>query len=203
MMRQLPGVTSSRKLRLFGCACVRRYWHLLTDDRSRRAVEMVERFVDDFSAFSQLDATRPGARQAVFNNGYGFPTNSPEARAARAAFAACSPSIRDAARAGWEMTKTFRGTMPTTFTLQAYCPLLRDLFGNLFRPVVLDPAWRVSAAVALAQAMYEDRRFDGMPILADALEEAGCTEEAILKHCRAGGEHVRGCWVVDLILDKN
>jgi hypothetical protein len=51
--------------------------------------------------------------------------------------------------------------------------------------------------------MYDDRRFDEMPLLADALEEAGCTEEAILKHCREPGEHVRGCWVVDLILDKN
>jgi hypothetical protein len=81
--------------------------------------------------------------------------------------------------------------------------MLREIIGNPFRPIACVPSWRTSAVLALARAMYEDRRFDDMPLLADALEEAGCTEEAILKHCRDPGEHVRGCWVVDLILDKN
>ena len=84
----------------------------------------------------------------------------------------------------------------------AQARLLRDLFGNPFQPARLARAWRTPTVVALAQAMYEDRRFDDMPLLADALEESGCTEEAILKHCREPGEHVRGCWVVDLVLGK-
>src|SRR5205085_2386864 len=60
-----------------------------------------------------------------------------------------------------------------------------------------DPAWRTAAAVALARSLYEDRRFGDMPLLADALEEAGCADEATLSHCRGPGPHVRGCWVVD------
>jgi hypothetical protein len=79
---------------------------------------------------------------------------------------------------------------------------LRDIFGNPFRPVALDPAWRTPAVTALAHGIYTDRRFDAMPILADALEEAGCTSEDILAHCRGDGPHVRGCWAVDLILGK-
>lgn len=80
--------------------------------------------------------------------------------------------------------------------------LLRDIFGNPFRPVTLDPAWRTTNVVALAQAIYDERAFERMPILADALEEAGCTNGEMLNHCREPGEHVRGCWVVDMLLEK-
>jgi hypothetical protein len=79
---------------------------------------------------------------------------------------------------------------------------LRDIFGNPFRPVTLNPAWLTSTVLALAQQMYESRDFSPMPILADALQDAGCDNEDILNHCRQTGEHVRGCWVVDLILSK-
>jgi hypothetical protein len=87
--------------------------------------------------------------------------------------------------------------------------LLQDIFGNPFRPVTFCPAWRSSTATKLAQTIYDDRimpsgLFDNqrMGILADALEEAGCDNRDILEHCRNGGEHVRGCWVVDLVLGK-
>ena len=79
---------------------------------------------------------------------------------------------------------------------------LRDIFGNPFRPVLADPAWLTPTAVALAAAIYEDRAFDRLPVLADALEEAGCTDADVLLHCRRPGEHVRGCWVVDMVLGK-
>jgi hypothetical protein len=79
---------------------------------------------------------------------------------------------------------------------------LRDVFGNPFRPVTLDPAWRTANVVSLARAIYDERAFDRMPILADALEDAGCTSADVLEHCRRPGEHVRGCWVVDLVLGK-
>jgi hypothetical protein len=82
------------------------------------------------------------------------------------------------------------------------CNLIRDIFGNPFRPVAVDARWRTAAAVGLAASIYEDRAFDRLPILADALEEAGCDNDAILAHCRGDGPHVRGCWVVDLILGK-
>ena len=82
------------------------------------------------------------------------------------------------------------------------CKLIRDIFGNPFRPIVANPAWLTPTAVAIATAIYADRAFDRMPILADALEEAGCTNADVLLHCRSGGPHVRGCWVVDLLLGK-
>jgi len=80
--------------------------------------------------------------------------------------------------------------------------LLRDIIGNPFRPVTLDPAWRTTTAIQLAQGMYDSRDFAAMPILADALQDAGCEDADILEHCRGNGPHVRGCWVVDLVLGK-
>ncbi len=80
--------------------------------------------------------------------------------------------------------------------------ILRDIFGNPFRTAPLDPVWLTSTVVALAEGIYADRAFDRMPILADALQDAGCDNDDILNHCRQPGEHVRGCWVVDLVLGK-
>jgi hypothetical protein len=80
--------------------------------------------------------------------------------------------------------------------------LIRDIFGNPFRPVAFSPEWRTGTAVSLAHQMYESREFSAMPILADALQDAGCNNEDILNHCRGSGPHVRGCWVVDLVLGK-
>ena len=79
-------------------------------------------------------------------------------------------------------------------------PLVRDIFGNPFRPVTFDPRWRTSDVVGLAQAICDDKAFERMPILADALMDAGCEEEQLIGHCRGEGPPVRGCWVVDLVL---
>src|SRR5260370_35699951 len=83
---------------------------------------------------------------------------------------------------------------------EAQAALLRGVFGNPFRPVTLDPAGLTPKAKTLAQAIYDDRAFDRMPELAAALAEAGCTIPDILSHCRGPRPHVRGCWVVDLVL---
>jgi hypothetical protein len=80
--------------------------------------------------------------------------------------------------------------------------VMREIFGNPFRPAVFEPAWRMDTTVSLAHQVYESRDFTAMPILADALEEAGCDNEDMLNHCRVPGPHVRGCWVVDLVLGK-
>jgi hypothetical protein len=85
----------------------------------------------------------------------------------------------------------------------AQAVIIRDIFGNLFRPVTFDSDWHTSTAVALAQQIYDSRDFSAMPILADALQDAGCDNADILDHCREPGPHVRGCWVVDLVLDKS
>jgi hypothetical protein len=80
--------------------------------------------------------------------------------------------------------------------------LLRDIFGNPFRPVPFSPSWRTDTAVSLARQMYPAREFSAMPILADALQDAGCDNDDVLNHCRGPGPHVRGCWVVDSVLGK-
>jgi hypothetical protein len=94
------------------------------------------------------------------------------------------------------------------YTIEATCEerivaaIIRDVVGNPFRPVAVDPFWLTPSVVAVAQSIYEDRRFEDMPILADALEEAGCHDADILAHCRSEGPHFRGCWAVDLLLGK-
>ncbi len=81
------------------------------------------------------------------------------------------------------------------------CRILREIFGNPFRPVAFSPDWRTDTAVLLARQMHDSRDFSAMPILADALQDAGCDNEGILAHCRDPKQiHVRGCWVVDLVL---
>jgi hypothetical protein len=84
----------------------------------------------------------------------------------------------------------------------AQAALLRDVCGNPFRPARLDAHCRGATAVQVARAIYEENAFDRLPILADALEDAGCTDVELLSHCRGSGDHVRGCWAVDLVLAR-
>src|SRR5262249_55061356 len=89
--------------------------------------------------------------------------------------------------------------------LPAVADRFTDLIGNPLRPVVAAPPWiggEAGALRKLPRAIYDDRAFDRLPILADALEDAGCTDRDMLDHCRGPGPHVRGCWVIDLILGK-
>lgn len=86
--------------------------------------------------------------------------------------------------------------------VDGYAPLLREIIGNPFRPISLDASWLMPNVVALAKAIYNDRAFDRMPTLADALHDAGCDSAEILAHLRGPGPHVRGCWSLDLILGK-
>jgi hypothetical protein len=88
---------------------------------------------------------------------------------------------------------------------QKQIDLLRDLFGNPFRPVTINPSllvWNDTTVVKLAEGIYKARAFDHLPVLADALDDAGCDNLDILNHCRQPAEHARGCWVVDLLLGK-
>jgi hypothetical protein len=81
----------------------------------------------------------------------------------------------------------------------AQCELVREVFNPFAR---FDPAWRTPQAMAIARTVYEDRAFSEMPVLADALEDAGCTQQDVLQHCRDRQKHVRGCWVLDSVLDR-
>ena len=90
----------------------------------------------------------------------------------------------------------------TTEQIDAECiALARQWCRDRWLPE-LDPSWLTSTVIALAEGIYSDRAFDRLPILADALEDAGCDHADILAHCRGDGPHARGCWVVDLILGK-
>ena len=104
------------------------------------------------------------------------------------------------------VTRVFHATGGTTRSrpdLWEQCALVRDIFGNPFRPADFSPEWRTDTALAIARQMYESRDFSAMPILADALQDAGCDNARILSHCRDVKQvHVRGCWVVDLVLGK-
>jgi hypothetical protein len=83
---------------------------------------------------------------------------------------------------------------------ESWRSLFDDVFGDTFRPVAFEPAWRTDTAVSLARQMYESRDFSLMPILADALQDADCNDGQLLGHCRGPGPHIRGCWAVDLVL---
>jgi len=195
MLRFLAGKASARKLRLFACGWARSSWSVPHAGR-QFAVETAERYADG-------RATRQELLEAydAINGGVSFPAG------ASAAAANVSPEYdeREAAVRAAIAALALPQQSNEREASDRRCNLLRDIFGNPFRPVTLDPAWLTwndGCAVAIARRIYDERRFDELPILGDALEEAGCTSGDILSHCRQGGEHVRGCWVVDLVLGK-
>jgi hypothetical protein len=85
----------------------------------------------------------------------------------------------------------------------AQCDLIRDIFGNPFLPVTAEPGWLTTNIVEFARGIYDERAFDRMPVLADMLQGVGCENSDMLNHCRdSKAKHVRGCWVLDLLLGK-
>jgi hypothetical protein len=229
MVQVVEERATARQKRLFVCACVRRLWPLLQDERSRTAVEVAELFVDHQASKQQLKAARRAAATAIAEArsevlGELYPSHtqqqlhedewmmhvrvdrSPRLQAAMAAERVADPSLFS--RYSWVSDISIQAATATGMTARreeetAQCHLFRDIFGNPFRPVAFDPPWQTSTAVGLARTMYESRDFAAMPILADALEEAGCDNPDVLSHCRGPGPHVRGCWVVDLVLGKS
>ncbi len=210
--RHLPARVTPRKFNLLACACLRLEWPLFTDPCARWAVETLERYADGEEARPALESALRACQDAVFT----FPPRAgwsadaarlvlQEADDPRAALSAIA-SVSLKARADGGLVPLPCSHDPESPIVLAHCEtitaFLRDIFGNPFRPVALDPAWRTPAVLSLAQAIYEDRAFEQLPILADALEEAGCASREVLDHCRGPGPHVRGCWVVDLVLGK-
>lgn len=179
---------SSRKFRLLGCAICRLYWERVKDPRSRLAVEVVERFVDGQARCKDMQAAHLEAAKVRGAQG--------RTLAAVAAYASqARPSLGN----------------PTSVPHRVQCQLLCELVGNPFRKVKIARAWlrwRERTVCRLAQAAFEKRDANGLlerdrlAILADALEESGCTSADLLGHLRGPGPHVQGCWVLDLLLDK-
>jgi hypothetical protein len=186
---------SERKLRLFAVACCRRAWDLLHDERSRRAVEVAERFADGLATQRELNAAYDAARAAA--DGVG-----------EAAWAATKVDVAQGALRSAEVTARGRAESASAHEAEkkAQADLVRDIFGNPRFPVTVAPAvlaWNDGLVVRLARTIYEERRWGDMPLLADALLDAGCDNEEMLAHAREqGAVHTRGCWLLDLLLEK-
>jgi uncharacterized protein (TIGR02996 family) len=180
---------SERKLRLLACACARLVWDGL-DERARLAVETAEAFAEG-----------TGTPQALARAGAAFGHPDFDAGPLRAAARACvardgEAAARRALDVAWEAGR--HGT--------ACCDLLRELFEGPGAPVALDRAWLAAndgAAARLARAAYEERAFDRLGILADALEDAGCADQRLLEHLRSPGPHALGCWALDRVLERD
>ena len=199
MLRALPGIGGSRKLRLWCVAWARAVlavaaghppfvkvagWFTPTLLAGyAHEVDAAERFADGQLSRRALHAakTRSGGPWNVFH----LPAGHSRLSADRLV-----PFVA-------QFAAEFQ--LPPPGQLAA---LLRDVFGNPFRPAAFSPAWRTDTVLALAQQMYDTRDFGAMPIMADALQDAGCDNGDVLNHCRGDGPHVRGCWVVDLVLGK-
>jgi hypothetical protein len=189
---QGTGKASDRKLRLFSVACCRQAWHRIPKAVSRKAVDLAEAAADDPGLLKSFPFTPAYDRRWVAHKlGLG--------RGKRG-------DVADHAAYG---TTYFLGVAAAFLTVECGlgdCHLLRDIFGPLpFRSLSVDPiclAWNGGTVVRLAQTIYDERAFNRLPILADALEDAGCSEVAILAHCRGSGTHCLGCWVIDAILGK-
>src|SRR5262245_20493576 len=221
MLDYLQGKASDRKWMLFSCACVRRIWRLITDERCRSYVEVAERLADGMASGEELNRAAEVVEEAddlddeagnhtfraVESAGY---TGALAARTA-AAKASDSASFAAATASGERSPEAWNAAGAAEHRVQMV--LLRDVFGNPFRrPPAIDPAvlaWNGGTVRRLAESVYEERQtpegaLDNarLALLADALLDAGCDSEEILAHLRDPGPHVRGCWAVDLVLAK-
>jgi hypothetical protein len=209
------GAAKDRRLRLFSCACCRRIWGLMTGEKSRRAVEVAELDADGQAAEGERAAALRGATRYSANAGVmGLATT--QAVGAAAALLEPGGTVRDVAESA-SLAVAFAGQpqrMQVTSQTEeaAQAAILRDIFGNPHRP--LRPigrsllGWNGGLLRQLAQAAYEHRHLPSghldpsrLAVLADALLDAGCTDDELLRHLREEGPHYRGCVAVDAVLE--
>lgn len=190
MLEFLRGKASNRKLRLFAIASfICRGFDVANDStdvsvqEARQAVMVAEFYADGSLSEQAIDEARSRLFFQVLLQ--------PEALSA--ARQSCRSTINLSCRKGTNAVVTISETLSA---------LLRDIFGNPFRPVAIDPKWKKPPILALTESIYNDRAFDHVAGLADTIEEAGCQDAEILDHLRGSGKHVRGCWVVDLLIGK-
>lgn len=233
MLRFHECAASKRKLRLFDVACCERVEHLFIDARSRSTLACARRFADGRAETGEWHQAASEARSAwefsmrragtarygaefdrmtrMMSSGPGLEAEilgfDPAANATAAVLCAVESPYQtgwvSAARLAAHAVSLERGPEAGASERRVQSHLLRDIVGNPFRPVKVTRAWLTTDVLALARGIYDERAFDRMPILADALQDAGCDSEDVLFHCRnAHPDHVRGCWVLDLVLGK-
>ncbi len=229
MLRFLQGKASYRKLLLFVCSCYRRVWGqgVLPEEPLEQLVEVAERFAEGQATRTELAAAREAVARAEARAGeVRIPGLETEAWAAAenvsvpvvehttnqlvllvADSARRSPGSARRNQDSWEsQAARHRAWLREESAVRrAQCGLLRELFGNPFRRVRILPAWRHAnnrCVLNLARAVQETQQFGGLPILADALLDAGCDDEAMIAHCHSPLPHARGCWLLDALLGK-
>jgi hypothetical protein len=199
MLDFLMGKFCDRKWRLLGCACCRHVGDKLTDPRCEGIIDRAEAFAD-----AKTNRERAAIHE-VRRLANGLLAEHAGSHSIQAVRSLLLPSAVRAASsaAAYAVSVGSYGYHPRKREQRsAQVPFIRDIFGNPFRPVSLDPSWLTSTVLALAESIYADRAFDRLPILADALQDAGCENTDVLDHCRGPGPHVRGCWVVDILTDR-
>jgi hypothetical protein len=228
MVIPLKGKVSNRKIRLFLVACARLVWNQIPDAslrtgvepddprydwlamamEMRRAVEVGEKYADGLALASERESsnTQLGRHSLLMQT-----TIHQVARMMgltynhfTAIFGLCFCAVLP--RSGLNRLETTdHWQAGLLLTAQHQPSLLRDIIGNPLRPVFIDPsclAWNDAIIPSIAEGIYAERAFGRMPILHDALLDAGCNDEVLLSHCRNPEGHVRGCWALDLILGK-
>ncbi len=201
---------SARKMRLFGVACCRRVWNLMTDPEHRAAVEASEKFADGLIDEAALDGAFVPVGETVRESSTEWTVHRWMASAVQ--------HVWGSDAAGWAASFAARGRAASCgpegcpewdaanrAEESAQCHLLRDIFGNGFLPFRFNPGWLSGdgrAATDLAGEVYATQDFGRLPELGDALERAGCAARDAIEHCRSPGPHVRGCWVVDALLGR-
>lgn len=194
---------SNRKLRLFACACCRRFYHLLPTDATRCALDASEGAADGLTRFAELAAAKRAIAVLRPRTAVEWASNCAHFSATRIA----KHAALSAYSTSFEVAKAL--DLPRETRERYYVALLQDILGNPFHLPTFSHAWRTPAVTSLARAAYEERELPSghleqvrLRVLCDALEDAGCTDTEILSHLRGPGTHVRGCWVIDLVLSK-
>ena len=189
-------------------ACARRVLPKAADAYMLHAIGLAERFADGGVPKSHMVAARAALKQSHAKRSARWsPLYTEHVRSVPAWHVVRDQIVRGADDCAdccaWSTTRKMHlGSITMTFPdkeFKAQADLLRDIFGNPFRPVTLDPRWLTSSVLDLSRTIYDERVFERMPILADALMDAGCDSDELIDHCRGPGPHVRGCWVVDLL----
>lgn len=230
MIRSIRAVGQDRRFRLYALACCHRLETLISDPRVRNALRFADEFVETGyrdeerrpgveAAVAEACAEALAVRESSLP---AYPKRFTEALIAlnlhlavrrlvgqsESARMAADVSRHLAIAAAFRTAHDANQFGTTEWRPAALAPeaaaqanLLRDIFGDPFEFIAFDPDWRSANVVGIAEGIYADRAFDRLPILADALQEAGCERPEILGHCRGNGPHVRGCWVVDHILE--
>jgi hypothetical protein len=211
MLKFLQDKVSNRKLRHFLIMGARNVLPSAADADMVEALVVAERFADGTASRRDLTRARTALKVQHPARAKRWPLLYSDHIRSVPAWHATRELVVRAAREGagccaWSSTRQmFAGSLSMSYPdreLATQANFLRDIFGNPFRPVSVDPSWLTSTVISLARQMYESRDFSPMPILADALQDTGCDNTQILDHCRGEGVHVRGCLVVDLVLGK-